>query len=77
MRLNAPLEAAVNGVTKKTANQNSKLGPPSTPLISADLMFQRMEQQREIAQAMKKRALQMYENALVMAEKCWSRARLK
>jgi hypothetical protein len=64
--LNAPLEAAVKGVKKNNPLHSS------TPMINGALMFQRMEEQRELAQAMKKRALQMYEEACVMAEKCRS-----
>ena len=51
--------------------------PSSTPMINGVLMFQRMEQQRELAQAMKKRALQMYEEACIMAEKCRSIIRIR
>jgi capsule polysaccharide export protein KpsE/RkpR len=50
--------------------------PSSTPMTNAVLMFQRMEQQRELAQEMKKRAMQMYEDARVMAANCRSRIRL-
>lgn len=50
--------------------RKSKPEQSSTPIISAALMFHRMKQQRELAQSMKKRAQQMYEDALVMADKC-------